>query len=84
VVEEMKKGAEAIDVKPALANIHFAIMIAMGHISVDCKKRTWLSTEAQFHLSYDLLYRRVNEDALLATFQKIIDLVMERDIITHG
>lgn len=72
-----------LDVRPALANVLFSIMVSMGHISIDCKKRTWLSADAEFHLSYDLLYRRVNEDALLATYQKIVDLVQGSEVIRH-
>ena len=83
MMTEMSAGSLKPDAKPALANILFSIMVSMGHISIDCKKRTWLSPEAEFHLSYDLLYRRVNEDALLATYQKIVDLVFGNEIIKH-
>ena len=81
--EKIASGDLDVDARPALANVLFSIMVAMGHISIDCKKRTWLSPEAEFHLSYDLLYRRVNEDALLATYQKIVDLVRGNAIIKN-
>lgn len=71
----------ALDAKPALASIMFAIWVSMVHISVDCNKDIWLSERAEFHLAYDLLYRRVNEDALVATYQKIMDLATGETII---
>jgi hypothetical protein len=71
--EEMLEQ-ERLNTKPALASIIFAIQISMTHISNDCKKRTWLSPEATFDLAYDLLYRKVNEDSLLATYQKVVNL----------
>lgn len=73
-----------LDPKPALANILFSIAVSMTHISRDCQKRTWLTIDAEFQLSYDLLYRRVNEDALLATYQKITDIVCGAPVIQHG
>lgn len=71
-----------LNAKAALANITFAIKVSLAHITIDCKKtRVALSTEAEFHLSYDLLYRRVNEDALLATYQKVMDLARDNPIV---
>jgi len=82
-LENLAKGEFSVISKPALANILFAIMVSMGHISVDCKRRTWLTSYAEYHLSYDLLYRRINEDALLSKYQKIVDLVQGKKIINH-
>ena len=67
---------------PALANITFAIKVSMVHITLECgKSNVSLSDEAEFRLSYDLLYRRVNEDALLGTYQKVMDLALGKDIV---
>lgn len=82
-LQQLSKGEFSVVSKPALANILFAIMVSMGHISNDCNRRTWLTSYAEYHLSYDLLYRRINEDALLAKYQKIVDLVAGRELITH-
>lgn len=82
-LEQLKKGEFSAISKPALANILFSIMVSMGHISIDCEKRTWLTPYAEYHLSYDLLYRRINEDALLATYQKVVDLVRGTPLISH-
>jgi hypothetical protein len=71
-----------LDAKPALANISFAIKVSLAHLAIDCKKnRVALTPDAEFQLSYDLLYRRVNEDALLATFQKVMDLARGNDVV---
>lgn len=82
-LQQLAKGEFSVVSKPALANILFAIMVSMGHISIDCKRRTWLTPYAEYHLSYDLLYRRINEDALLAKYQKIVDLVVGNEILMH-
>lgn len=67
---------------PALANISFAIKVSMVYVALDCgKNNVSLSEEAEFRLSYDLLYRRVNEDALLATYQKVMDLARGIDVV---
>jgi hypothetical protein len=70
-----------LDAKPALANVFFAIMVSMTHISVDCRRRLFLEVETEFDLAYDLLFRRVNEDALLGTYKKIMDLGKGRLIV---
>ncbi len=70
-----------VDARPALASILFSIMVAMVHISIVCKKDVWLTADAEFRLAYDLLYRRVNEDALLATYQKIVDIALGVQVV---
>lgn len=70
-----------IDAKPALGSILFSIMVCMTHISVECQKKIFLDPEVEFQLAYDILYRRINEDSLLSTYQKILDLARGNQII---
>lgn len=84
VSEDKEIDTKLVDAKPALANILFSIMVSMTHISIECQKRTYLTTETEFQLSYDLLYRRVNEDALLSTYQKVMDMARGGNIIRQA
>jgi hypothetical protein len=70
--------------RPALASIIFSIQVSMDHISIDCMKRTFLEADPTMELAYDLLYRKVNEDTLLATYQKIVHLAKGMQLISHG
>jgi hypothetical protein len=81
VMTEGRFDSTKINAKPALANILFAIMVAMTHISIECQKRAVLSTDAEFNLAYDLLYRRVNEDGLIAKYQKFMDILNGNNIL---
>jgi len=75
------EGDDPRDIKPALANILFALSVSTVNICIDCKKDFKLSQITAHELCYDLLYRRVNEDALLSVFQKIVNLINGHSII---
>ncbi len=69
------------DIRPALANILFALAVSTVNICIDCKKDFKLSEITAHELCYDLLYRRVNEDALLAVFQKLVHVLNGKKLI---
>lgn len=66
---------------PSLVNEFLAIHIAQMHLSVGSKRDFLLSDERQYDLVYDLLYRYINEDALIYLFQTIVEHVQERPIV---
>lgn len=73
---------ENLDAKVALANISFAIKVSLVYLTHECRlNKLALSADAEFQLSYDLLYRRVNEDALLAKYQKFMDFALGNDVV---
>lgn len=76
-----QEGDDPRDIRSALANILFSITVSTIHISIDCNRTFKLSALSAHELSYDLLYRRVNEDALLATYQKIVHILKDRAIV---
>jgi hypothetical protein len=74
-------GDDPRDIKPALANILFALAVSTVNICIDCKKDFKLSELTAHELCYDLLYRSVNEDALLSIFQKFVHIINDCKII---
>lgn len=75
------EGDDPRDIKPALANILFALAVSTVNICIDCKKDFKLTRITAHELCYDLLYRRVNEDALLSIFQKIVHLINGQELV---
>lgn len=75
------EGDDPRDIKPALANTLFALAVSTVNISIDCKKDFKLSESAAHEMCYDLLYRTVDEDALLSLYQKIVHLINGQSII---
>lgn len=75
------EGDDPRDVKPALANILFALTVSTIHISIDTGKNFKINQSAMHDLCYDLLYRRVNEDALLSTFQKFVRILRDENLL---
>lgn len=73
-------GDDPRDVKPALANILFAIALATVNIAIDTKDFR-VSDQTAHDLCYDLLYRRIDEDALLSTFQKFVHVINGQKLI---
>lgn len=59
------------DVRAALVNHFFAIAVALSHLSVECNKKLVLHKQVEEDIIYDLLFRRFDEDALLARFNKL-------------
>jgi len=80
-LEEVLKP-ENLRATTALANISFAIKVSLIHLTLECRRnKVALSPDAEFQLSYDLLFRRVNEDALLSKFQKVMDFALGNDVV---
>jgi len=72
---------ELITPRIALANIKFSISVAEYTLGFECKKHIKLTPEAEYQLTYDLLYRRITEDALLAKYQMILDIADEQPLL---
>lgn len=62
------------DVSP-LVNESIAIGYAITLIKAECGKYFRLTDKAYFELQYDLHFRPMGEDALVAAYQIIVDLV---------
>lgn len=74
-------GEDPRDIRAALANSLFAIAVSTVNIAIDAKRDFKISSVCAHELCYDLLYRRIDEDALLSLFQKILHLLKDQPII---
>lgn len=65
---------------PFLANIYYSFTIARSHLETESKK-SFHFTNGQIHkMAYDLSFREVGGDSLLALFQDYFDLLSERKL----
>lgn len=66
----------AKDLIPLLANAGYALTVSRSHISGEIKKEFFFSSEKMTEFVYDLTYREITGDALLAIFQNYYDLLL--------
>jgi hypothetical protein len=61
---------------PFIANAGYALALARAHISAEIKKEFFFTLDKEAELIYDLSYREVTGDGLLAIFQNFHDLLL--------
>jgi hypothetical protein len=64
-----------------LVNEEFAISIAIVNLNVHCNRDFFLSTEKEYELIYDLMYRNLSDDALMLLYKTFVDVVTKTEFI---
>jgi hypothetical protein len=66
---------------PYLANTHFAISLIGQHLEAELKVAFKFSPEKRYKLAYDLIFRELGSDGLLALVQDYYDFLSKNHVI---
>jgi hypothetical protein len=64
------------NVTPYIANAGFALALARAHIAAEIKKEFFFTLAKETEMIYDLSYREMTGDGLLALYQGFYDLLL--------